>query len=177
MQEMNCARAEREAAKQKELKAQLASEAHVRTTVYSASLIASACRRWLARKELRKRCARIHEKRFDGDRHAFYYVNKLTGQSGWKKPTAMGSFDIPAKNEWILLRDAHRFPYYFNPCSIKMSWEPPREVQMCQNDRVAHDWWREYPPPQGPCPNFGVILSKENGRSYCQECYVKMKML
>lgn len=177
MQEMNCARIEREAAKQKALKAQLASEAHIRTTTYSASLIASACRKWLARKELRKRCAQIHEKRFDGDTHTFYYVNKLTGQSEWKKPLSMGSFDIPAKNEWILLTDSHRFPYYFNPFLIKMSYEPPHEVQMCQNAQFTHDWWQEYPPPKGPCPNFGVILSKDNGRYFCQDCYVNMKLL
>ena len=71
-------------------------------------------------------------------------------------------FEMPAKDEWKLLRDAHNFPYYFNPLLIEISWNPPLEQEMCCGI-VPHYWWREYPVRTGQCPNFSCLLNEDDG--------------
>ncbi|KAL7553296.1 hypothetical protein ACHAWF_016563 [Thalassiosira exigua] len=148
-----------------------AKDAHARATVYAVSLVSNACRRWLARKELRRRCLETYEKKFDEWNHAFFYRNKITGDISWSKPKAMGFFDIPAKDEWKIIRDAHNFPYYFNPFLIEMRWTPPADESMCCGV-VPHTWWREYPVRSGPCPNFGRQLNEDDGKRYCADCAI-----
>ena len=143
-------------------------DAHARSTLYSVTLVATACRRWLARKELRRLCLETYEKKFDEWNHAFFYRNKVTGEISWSKPKAMDVFEIPAKDEWKLLRDAHNFPYYFNPHLLEMRWTPPANEEMCSGI-VNHTWWREYPIRSGQCPNFACKL-KDDGMRYCNEC-------
>jgi len=143
-------------------------DAHKRATIYAVSLVATACRRWLARKELRRLCLETYEKIFETSSHSFYYRNKVTGETSWSKPKAMGIFEIPAKDEWKLLRDAHNFPYYYNPLLMQMSWTPPRDVEMCCGT-VPHTWW--YSVRMGQCPNFSCVLNEDDGKRYCQECY------
>mmetsp|Transcript_11934 Transcript_11934/g.22103 ORF Transcript_11934/g.22103 Transcript_11934/m.22103 type:complete len:851 (-) Transcript_11934:47-2599(-) len=145
-------------------------DAHSRATIYAVSLVAMACRKWRARKELRRLCLETYEKKFDEWNHAFFYRNIITGDISWTKPKAMGLFEIPAKDEWKLLRDAHNFPYYFNPCSMEMRWIPPASRDMCCGT-VHHTWWREYPVRIGQCPNFGDSeLNEYDGKWYCEEC-------
>jgi hypothetical protein len=91
-----------------------------RAEVFATSVVARACRIWLAKRELRRRCLEKYEKDYDEYSHRFYYRNKDSGQLSWTKPKAMGSFEMPTKNEWKILRDAHNFPYYFNPSSMNM---------------------------------------------------------
>jgi hypothetical protein len=155
---------------QKEAKA---AEAHKRATIHAASLVAKACRKWLARRHLRRLCLEAYEKKFDGSSHAFYYVNRYTGDSSWTKPKAMGVFDIPAKDEWVLLRDAHNFPYYLNPSSMNMRWQPPVDEEMCYGN-VSHTWWKEFPIRIGRCPNFGRNLNEVDGKRYCDECFLRL---
>lgn len=145
-------------------------EANARATIYAIQLAAKACRKWLARKELRRLCLETFERIFDVDSHAFYYKNKVTGVTSWTKPKSMGDFEIPAKDEWKLLRDAHNFPYYFNPCLMEMRWTPPREVDMCCGT-VPYTWWHEYPIPTGACPNFSCDSNEVDGKRYCDECF------
>lgn len=161
------ARLKEEERKQAEVKAM---DAHKRASIYAVSLVAAACRKWLARKELRRLCLQTYEKIFDESSHAFYYRNKHTGETSWTKPKAMGVFEIPAKDEWKLLRDAHNFPYYFNPLLIEMSWTPPLDKDMCCGT-VPHTWWREYPVRSGPCPRFSCVLNEDDGIRYCQDCF------
>ena len=148
-------------------------EAHKRATVYAVSVVSKACRKWLARKELRRLCLETYEKIFDETHHMFYYRHRITGESSWTKPKAMGDFEMPAKNEWKLLRDSHNFPYYFNPLVLEMRWTPPPLAlgqDMCCGI-VPHYWWREYPIRKGQCPNFSCLLNEDDGKRYCQECY------
>lgn len=154
---------------QKEAKVE---EAHKRAAIHAASLVAKACRKWLARRHLRRLCLDVYEKRFDGNSHAFYYADKYTGKSSWTKPKAMGTFDIPAKDEWLLLRDAHYFPYYLNPSSMNMRCQPPVDEEMCCGD-VLHTWWKEFPVRVGRCPDFGRNLN--DGKRYCDECFIRLR--
>eukprot|EP00578_Thalassiosira_sp_NH16_P011315 CAMPEP_0181111412 /NCGR_PEP_ID=MMETSP1071-20121207/19258_1 /TAXON_ID=35127 /ORGANISM="Thalassiosira sp., Strain NH16" /LENGTH=394 /DNA_ID=CAMNT_0023195297 /DNA_START=786 /DNA_END=1970 /DNA_ORIENTATION=- len=144
-------------------------DANSRATLHAVSVVATACRKWLARKELRRFCLETYEKEFDERNHAFFYMNKITREVSWAKPKAMGEFEIPAKDEWKILRDAHDFPYYFNPYSVQMRWNPPVSEDMCCGI-VPHTWWREYPVRSGRCPNFGCKLNEDDGKRYCYEC-------
>lgn len=159
-----------EARLQREVKAE---KAHARATIHAVSLVATACRKWLARRELRRLCLETFERRFDGRSHAFYYMNKFTGETTWTKPIAMGVFEIPAKDEWVLLRDAHNFPYYFNPWSMEMRWLPPVDEDMCCGI-VSHTWWREWPVRSGLCPNFSKRLNEDDGKRYCEDCFLRI---
>ncbi|KAL7465338.1 hypothetical protein ACHAXS_007429 [Conticribra weissflogii] len=157
---------EREEAKQQARIAKARYDA--RSEVHAISLVGRACRKWLARKKLRLLCLEAFEKNFDPIHHAFFYTNVKTGESNWLKPRAMGIFDIPAKDEWILLRDAHNFPYYFNPSSMEMRWNPPPHLDMCCNKNFLHTWWNEFPIRTGPCPNFAIF--ERDGKLYCSKC-------
>jgi hypothetical protein len=146
------------------------SEERTRASVFAASLVARACRMWLARKQLRLKCLEVYEKDYDERSHAFYYRNKETGETSWAKPKAMGSFEMPTKDEWKVLRDAHNFPYYFNPFRLDMQWNPPVDKAMCCQ-QVPHDWHREFPVRIGRCPNF-AIYEDDDGNGYCYQCYI-----
>lgn len=144
-------------------------KAKARAIFHAARLVTLACRRWLARKELHRLCLDAYDKIFDEQSHTFYYLNKISGEASWVKPKAMGDFEMPAKDEWKLLRDAYNFPYYFNPGLMEMRWTPPCTEDMCCGI-VAYTWWREYPVPVGPCPNFSCKISQEDGKRYCEDC-------
>eukprot|EP00956_Cyclotella_meneghiniana_P032202 scaffold87397_cov70-Cyclotella_meneghiniana.AAC.13 len=142
-------------------------EEKARATAFSVSVVARACRVWLAKKELRRRCLELYEKDYDEVSHAFYYRNKATNETSWTKPKAMGSFEMPTKDEWKVLRDAHNFPYYFNPFRMDMQWNPPIEKTMCCA-QVPYNWYREFPVRMGQCPNFASYKVKD--KSYCMVC-------
>lgn len=152
-------------------------EAHARATVYAVSVVAAACRRWRARKEIRRLCLERYEKKYDAEHHTFYYKNLQTGEVSWSKPKAMGVFDVPVKDEWVVLRDLHDFPYYFNPSKFEIRWIfPLNNVEVCGEQSVPHTWWREFPVRVGPCPNFACCLNEEDGIRYCQECFDRLAM-
>lgn len=148
-------------------------EANARATVFAATVVAAACRRWLAKRELRRLCSKRYEKKYDAVYHTFYYENKLTGELSWTKPNALGACDIPAKNEWVVLRDMHDFPYYFNPSTYEIRWVPPLDVAVC-GGTILHTWWRDYPFRSGSCPNFACCLNEEDGIRYCRECFDRL---
>ena len=125
---------------------------------------------------MRRLCLERYEKKYEGEYHTFYYMNKQSGEVSWTKPKAMGAvFDIPAKDEWILLRDMHNFPYYFNPSKIEMRWIPPLNAEIC-GGIVEHTWWKEHPVRTGPCPNFAhdSCLNEADGIRYCKDCFDKL---
>ena len=130
----------------------------------AALLLAKAYERWSARKVLRKLCIERFDKEFDAEHHAFYYVDRRTGTKMWEKPKSLGQYDIPTVNQWVVLRDAQEFPYYYNPCTLEMSWQPPVGTSMCQSN-VPQPWLREYPVPFGPCEHFAV-----DGSRFCEQC-------
>ena len=141
-----------------------------RATIHAASIVTKACRIWRARKELRRLCLETYEKEYDEINHMFYYRNKKTSEVTWTKPKAMGFNEMPTKDEWKVLRDAHDFPYYFNPKLVQMRYNPPANQDMCCGT-VCHTWWREYPVRVGPCPYFATQLNESDGMRYCEECY------
>ena len=133
----------------------------------AALLLSRAYHRWRARKILRTLCLERFDKEFDVKHHAFFYVDRGTGAKAWGKPMALGSYDIPTKDEWKVLRDSQGFPYYYNPSTLEMSWHPPHGVAMC-SATVPQPWLREYPIPFGPCEFFAVAAS--NGQQFCERC-------
>ena len=133
----------------------------------AAILLSKVCHRWIARKVLKTLCLERFYKEFDVKYHAFYYVDKRTGTKTWEKPKALGNSDIPTKDEWKVLHDSQGFPYYYNPCSLEMSWHPPAGITMC-SATVPRPWLREYPIPLGPCEFFAVTAT--NGQQLCERC-------
>jgi len=86
----------------------------------------------------------------------------------------MRNSDISIKDEWKVLRDAQDFPYYYNPYSMQMSWNPPQTCKMCDNLSVVHTWWKLYPTPQGPCEYLADpdnCTDKQSGLVYCKRCW------
>ena len=53
--------------------------------------------KYRARKDLRARCYEQYLKKFDPQSSAYYYENKRTHQMQWRKPFALGSYDIKVK--------------------------------------------------------------------------------
>lgn len=130
-------------------------------------------RMFQARKKVRQKCEEVFKKRFDERYHSYYYINLHTGKTSWERPRSFGagSFDIEPDDEWIVLRDSHDFPYYFNPKTMKMSWEPPPGVILCQNT-ISYNWWKVDPVPKGRCFNFATTQFHKDGLLYCQDCWL-----
>ncbi len=129
-------------------------------------------RMFQARKIVRQKCKEVFKKRFDEKYHSYYYINLNTGKTSWERPRIFGrgSFDVEPDDEWIVLRDSHDFPYYFNPKTMKMTWEPPPGVILCQNT-ISYNWWKLDPVPKGRCFNFAMTKFQEYGLLYCQDCW------
>jgi hypothetical protein len=136
-------------------------------------IIGKIHRMFQARKKIRQKCLEVFKKRFDERYHSYYYINLHSGKTSWEKPKIFGSgsFDIEPEDEWIILRDSHDFPYYFNPKTMRMCWEPPLGVLMCQNT-ISYTWWKLDPVPKGRCINFAMTQCHEDGLLYCQDCWV-----
>ena len=109
----------------------------------------------LSRLELRKRAFERYDKRYDIDLRAFYYVNRRTSEPQWKKPYALGAFDIKLKDEWVVLHDETREPYYYNPQSQAMSWQRPAGTCFCA----------------GCDAQFCAVVCNDTNRKLCMDCY------
>lgn len=90
---------------------------------------------YLARKELRFRCKAVFTKEYDVAFRQAYYLNRKTGESQWRKPYALGEYDIRLKDRWVILRDDANVPYYYNPSTLVMSWEQPAGTVICDDCR------------------------------------------
>ncbi len=111
----------------------------------------------LARKALRKLAYARYRKHFDPDTINYYYLDKETLQTFWKKPYSFGSYDVDADAGWVVMRDSEREMYYYCPQSWEMSWEQPFSTILCEicNEDFA-------------CArlNYDVLL-------YCGNCFNK----
>lgn len=138
----------------------------------AALVLTTVYRRWSARRTLHKLCAEVYRKEFDEEHHAFYYRNMRTGLVTWEKLMSLGSSDLPTANVWKVLRDAQDFPYYYNPCTLDMSWQPPSDGIMCEAT-VKQPWLKEYPVALGPCEYFAAkreIESTGERKKLCIRC-------
>ena len=66
--------------------------------------------------------------------------------------------------------DAHGFPYYYEPQSMTMSWDPPGNVMICDGI-IKYSWYRIYPTPIGRCVRFVSQSNKNN--NLCDKCAAK----
>ncbi|GMH74275.1 hypothetical protein TrLO_g13608 [Triparma laevis f. longispina] len=137
---------------------------------HAASVLGLAYRKWHARKVLRQKCYERFEKKFSEKYCAYYYHNRMTDDVLWEKPKSLGSYDMQVINEWRPMRDNQKYPYYYNPNTMKMSWKIPRATVACE-ERVLMTWKFGYPTPQGPCPNFATRRCNEDMRFYCDSCW------
>ena len=132
----------------------------------------SAFRLMKARKRFREECQNAYEKRFDTKYHCYYYLHRRTGEVSWEKPKVFGNagFDIEPTEEWIVMRDPQEFPYYYNCKTMKMCWERPSDVEICQNT-ILYTWWKLHPFPSGQCYNLATKRSDEDELLYCEDCW------
>jgi len=114
-----------EAAKQK-----LARERKLKRK-WAAITIQGLCRYFLARKLLRKKAYSRYEKLFDPASFSYYYCNKRTKRSVWKKPLSLGTYDVDAFDGWMVLVDDRLDNYYYNTLSWQMQYHQPTGTMMC----------------------------------------------
>ena len=105
-----------------------------------------------ARKELRTRCYAQFTKKYDPEASAYYYERKKNGERQWRKPFALGSYDIKVKNCWVVMHDSTDALYYYNPASMDMSWKCPPGVIMCDECKVKFCFRRCNSKMQFFCP-------------------------
>ena len=114
-----------------------------------------------ARKELRTRCYAQYTKKYDPEVSAFYYERKKNGEIQWRKPFALGSYDIKVKNCWVVMHDSTNALYYYNPSSMEMSWKQPPGVIMCEECKVNFCFRRCNSKMQFFCPSCYNEVHKE----------------
>lgn len=90
---------------------------------------------YVARRDLRRLCTSAFTKEFDVDLRQAYYLNKVSGESQWRKPYGLGDYDIRLKDRWYVLRDETNVPYYYNPATLLMSWDVPEGTILCGDCR------------------------------------------
>ena len=113
--------------------------------------------KFTARKELRQRCYARYEKRFDAQYAQPYYHDKGTGQRQWRKPFALGSYDIKVENLWVVMYDSANLPYYYNPSTLDMQWKQPYGTIVCDVCKV----------------DFCVRRCNKLMKFLCMSCYEK----
>lgn len=104
---------------------------------YASTQIQRQWAMYLARQELRFRCKAIFTKEYDVGFRQAYYINRKTGESQWRKPYALGEYDIRLKDQWVILRDETNVPYYYNPSTLVMSWVQPEGTVICDDCRSS----------------------------------------
>lgn len=117
-------------------------------------VIQSYARVYLARKEVRRRAYKRYERHFDPSTHNYFYADKKTGQTFWKKPPSLGSYDVPMADSWVVMHDSEGDQYFYNVLTWKQSWDPPMGCVLCE---VCSD-------------DFAVAKLSEDRVSYCNRC-------
>jgi hypothetical protein len=107
--------------------------------------IQSYVRVYLARRLARREAYQRYRKHFDIECHEYFYEDRLTGETSWTKPRALGSYDLDADNHWIVLRPrsldllpepdveySTKLLYYYNPATWHQRWTQPAGTVLCQ---------------------------------------------
>lgn len=108
-----------------------------------------------SRVELRRRAYARFTKEYDPEHTCYFYLDKLTKEITWRKPYALGAYDLKVIDEWVLLRDETQTAYYYNPCSQEMTWQRPRGCVFCA---VCDD-------------AFCGLHCNDTKRKFCRPCY------
>jgi hypothetical protein len=108
-----------------------------------------------SRVELRRRAYARFEKRYDAEHTCYFYRDKLTREITWRKPYALGAYDLKVDDEWVRLEDETQTPYYYNPCSQDMMWTRPRGTVFCV---ICDD-------------AFCELHCNDTKRKLCRKCY------
>jgi len=113
---------------------------------HAAMMFQAAYRKYVARRELRKRCTRAFRKEFDRDHFCFVYVDIRNDTKQYRKPYALGEYDIRAKDQWVVIHEgakrgaaASQYDlevtkghfYFYNPFTLKMQWQRPEDTVEC----------------------------------------------
>ena len=114
----------------------------VRNQDFAALTIQGLYRRWKARKTTRQRAYKLLKKHFDTATLGYYYENTVTGTLSWTKPTLLGGYDLDPSPGWVLVPDRVEGgevgeSYYYNPRTMEMQWEQPRQTQLCHSCEKA----------------------------------------
>ena len=101
------------------------------------------------------------------------FFSFLQGEVSWDKPKVFGCYDLSPKDEYRILRDDQGFPYYYNPFSMDMTWSPPPNHSMCEQ-QVHLTWWPIHPTPIGKCEYFSTRCTSD-GKRFCEKCWTNVK--
>jgi hypothetical protein len=120
-------------------------------------LIQGLYRCWEARQQLRRICYDRYRKHFDTSTGNYYYEDTRcvsecgivrlhisscfsTSKTQWEKPHSLGFYDLDVKDEWVVMRDDLGGNYYYNPHSMTMLWDQPKDTVICSvcNVQFAH---------------------------------------
>jgi hypothetical protein len=85
------------------------------------------------RKKLRKLAYARYKKYFDRETLEYFYEDKRSRKTVWKKPWSFGSYDIDCKQGWVVLQDTDGDLYYYNATTMDMQWEQPTQTVLCVN--------------------------------------------
>ena len=134
-----------------------AENARASKELYSANLLQGVARKWSARKKLREKCYKIYKKEFDRDTFQFYYVDQRNDHITWRKPYALGTFDMKCKDEWVRCFDESKHEYFYNPLTLRMQWSRPLGTVLCEKCEVE----------------FAKRYDNEDKSLSCVECWTK----
>lgn len=117
----------------------------------------------MARRVLRAKAYERYKKMFDKESLNYYYVDKRTRKTFWKKPKSLGSYDIDCEDGWMVIPDKTYEPskaglqaryYFYEPKSWTVMWTQPIGTLMCE---VCGD-------------DFVVAKLTRDLRQYCEKC-------
>jgi len=86
----------------------------------------------VARRKLKELAYTRYKKFFDLKSVSYYYQDIRTNRCFWNKPKSLGMFDIDSDPGWVVLFDNLGDMYFYQPKTMKMSWNMPYMAQMCQ---------------------------------------------
>jgi hypothetical protein len=86
--------------------------------------------------------------------YCFHYRNNSWS---WKKPWALGSFDLPVRDIWVELTDKEKNLYYYNIRTMEMGFSKPFGTIVCSRCNLK----------------FCHRLCLQDYKYYCLECFNK----
>jgi hypothetical protein len=126
----------------------------IRKQDWAALVLQGSYRIWKARAVLRKRAYKRYIKYFDSSSGNYYYLDKRSKMTSWKKPTSLGSYDVDGAEGWVMLKTNTNDVYYYEPKTWAMTWEIPYGTTPCSSCII----------------DFADAYLMNDNKKYCEKC-------